>query len=716
MMKHSLTLCLVFAGTLTAFSAGDRALDALMDRISPGLSEKITVVLAPAADSLDYFTVDSAVGMPRITANNRVSAATGLNHYLKHTAGVQLTWDCMNPELPSPLPLPEGAETRRTDQKLRYYLNYCTHSYSLPFADARRWQQEIDWMALHGINAPLAMTGTDAVWDATLRRLGYPEEKIDSFIAAPVYQAWWLMNNLEGEGAPMTDAQLRRQTELQKSIIAGMRELDMEPVFPGYSGMVPHDAARVLGLNAADPGLWCGFTRPAFLQPTDPAFAGIARIYYEEQKRLYGPARYYSMDPFHEGGNTEGVDLAAAARAIDGAMRQASPGSVWIIQGWGGNPRPEILDAIPADRMTVLDLNAESVPMWNTRGHRRHPWLWCMLLNFGGNEGLFGKLDYVAEAYDSARRSDTPPAGIGLTMEGINNNPVMYELVSELPWSTGRVDTRRWLRSYLESRYGGSSANIDSAWTLLAGSVYGASAANRQQGTTESVFCARPSDNPVNASTWANSEPYYDGRDVIKAASLMLSEAPRFGKSPHYIHDLVDITRQAIAEAGRMEARRFSSAASRGDSAAYRASARRFLSLIDLQDSLLATLPQFRVGSWIADARNAAATPDLADDMERDARTLITTWGPRQASETGQLHDYAHREWQGVLADFYKPRWETWFDARLDTWGSGQLPRIDFYAIEEPWARSTGGYSPEPEGDPIKAAAKALRFISGYLE
>ena len=146
-----------------------------------------------------------------ISANNISSASVGLNRYLNDVAGVQLTWDDMTPVLPDPLPLPQKQLSGATDQSLRYYLNYCTHSYSMPFWDEARWQQEIDWMALHGINAALAITGTDAVWDATLRRLGYPEEKIDSFIASPAYQAWWLMNNLEGEGTSMTPAQLRRQ-------------------------------------------------------------------------------------------------------------------------------------------------------------------------------------------------------------------------------------------------------------------------------------------------------------------------------------------------------------------------------------------------------------------------------------------------------------------------------------------------------------------------
>lgn len=579
----------------------------------------------------------------------------------------------------------------------------------MAFWDKQRWQREIDWMALHGINAPLAMTGTDAVWDATLRRLGYPDDKIRDFIAAPAYQAWWLMNNLEGEGARMTPDRLQCQTELQQFILARMRELDMEPVLPGYSGMVPHDAREQLGLEVADPGKWCGYPRPAFLLPTDPKFPEIARIYYEEQRRLYGTAGYYSMDPFHEGGNTGGVDLTAAARAIGKAMTEASPDAVWLIQGWQENPRTEILDAMPSGQLTILDLNAETNPRWSRRGHRGHPWVWCMLLNFGGNEGLYGKLDHVTQAIDAARHSATPPAGIGLTMEGIENNPVMYELVSDLVWADSTVNCRQWLRDYTRSRYGKSSPAIDIAWTMLANSVYGADSTNRQQGTTESPFCARPSDNPVNASSWANAEPYFDPADVIRAARIFASVADSFSESPHYLHDLIDITRQAVAEAGRLQARKFADAAARGDSSAYRTAAKHFLDLILVQDSLLASTTSFRLGHFTEAARASAATRETANETERDARRLVTTWGNRTASDAGGLHDYSNREWQGLLADFYYPRWQRWFDRRMAQWPV--LPEIDFYAMEEEWVETAPRYSPDPTANPICAARRALAAV-----
>lgn len=102
--------------------------------------------------------------------------------------------------------------------------------------------------------------------------------------------------------------------------------------------MVPRNIGEKLGYQIADPGKWCGFPRPAFLSSEDEHFDSFAAMYYEELEKLYGKAKYYSMDPFHEGGNTEGVDLAKAGTSIMKAMKKANPEAVWVIQAWQANP------------------------------------------------------------------------------------------------------------------------------------------------------------------------------------------------------------------------------------------------------------------------------------------------------------------------------------------------------------------------------------------
>ena len=133
---------------------------------------------------------------------------------------------------------------------------------------------------------------------------------------------------MEGWGGPNSDAWYDQREALQKKILKRMNELGINVCLPGYSGMVPHDARQRLGLDVSDPGMWCGYKRPAFLLPTDKRFTEIATLYYKEQQRLYGKARFYSMDPFHEGGSVEGVDLRAVGEAIMREMKRVNPEAV----------------------------------------------------------------------------------------------------------------------------------------------------------------------------------------------------------------------------------------------------------------------------------------------------------------------------------------------------------------------------------------------------
>ena len=715
-MKKFLCLISLFLLGVTLYAS---PITGLLERIDKGASRKF--VIERLKGEKDFFELDQKGNKVVVRGNNYVSIATGINWYLKYYAGVNLSWNGMQADLPEVLPPVLKKERHETDLKLRYDFNYCTFSYSMAFWDWKRWEQEIDWMALHGINLPLAMVGTDVVWKNVLEELGYTREEINAFIAGPGFQAWWLMNNLEGWGGPNPDSWYERQEELQKRILNRMREYGIEPVLPGYSGMVPHNAKDRLGLNVADPGRWNGYPRPAFLQPTDPQFERIAALYYREMTRLYGKASYYSMDPFHEGGNTSGVDLEAAGKAIWKAMKQANPRAAWVVQAWGANPRPQMIRNLPAGDMVVLDLFSESRPQWGDpasswyrkEGFGQHDWLFCMLLNYGGNVGLHGKMAHLIEEFYKAKDSSFGKTlkGVGMTMEGIENNPVMYELLCELPWREQRFSKDEWLEGYLKARYGKSDSQVSQAWMLLSNTIYNCPAASTQQGTHESILCARPSWKAYQVSSWSEMSDYYDPADVIRAAGMMVDAAERFRGNNNFEYDLVDIVRQAVAEKGRLMYRVLVDAYKAGDRELFKLSSDRFLRLILMQDRLLATRPEFKVGRWLESARNLGSTEEEKDWYEWNARVQITTWGNRVAADDGGLHDYAHREWNGLLRDFYYLRWKTWLDEQLKSFEGGQPKAIDFYALEEPWTLKHNSYASEAEGNPVDIACEIYREI-----
>ena len=754
----------VLVGLLCTVALGAFAnpADDLLNRIDKGAAAKFKTVLVKS--DKDFFEIDqartrkgnstsaaskSATGKNNpiiIRGNSWVNIAVGINWYLKHHAGIHISWNNMNVKLPAVLPVVKQKERHETDLKLRYNFNYCTFSYTMAFWDWNRWQKEIDWMALHGINMPLAAVGTESVWRNMLLKLGYSEEEVGKFIAGPAFLAWWEMNNLEGWGGPLPLSWYKQQEALQKKILARMKEMGMKPVLPGYCGMVPHDAKQKLGLNVTDAGRWNSYQRPANLSPTDSRFAEIADLYYKELTRLYGKSDYYSMDPFHESGNDAAVDYGKAGEALMSAMKRANPHAIWVVQGWNENPRPQMIANLKVGDLLVLDLFSESRQNFkdfctgeNTSGtgkkdfstskkegiYGKHQWLFCLLENFGGNVGLHGRMDQLLNNfYLATGKKDTPKQensslltlhsslkGWGFTMEGSENNPVMFELMSELPWRAEKITKEDWIREYCYARYGVHDATIEKAWILLAQSIYNCPKGNIQQGTHESIFCARPSLNSYQVSTWSLMSNYYDPEDTRQAAILLTSVAEKYRGNNNFEYDLVDICRQALADQGRKQYLKTMADYKSFSRQEFKKDSDRFLKMILLQDKLLGTRQEFRLGHWIEEARNLGKTAEEKDLYEWNARVQITTWGNRICADNGGLHDYGHKEWQGLLKDFYYLRWSTFMKSLASQLSLQDTPRIDWYGLEESWTLQKNPYSSKAEGSPIDVAKEVIDCI-----
>ena len=149
MMKY---VIFVVVCTFACLSGKSNPVDRLLERIDKGASAKFKTEVKESA--VDFFELDQQGRKVVVRGNNYVSIATGINWYLKYYAGIHLSWNGMQAELPEELPAVMQKERHETRMPYRYNLNYCTYSYSMAFWDWERWEKEIDWMALHGVNMP----------------------------------------------------------------------------------------------------------------------------------------------------------------------------------------------------------------------------------------------------------------------------------------------------------------------------------------------------------------------------------------------------------------------------------------------------------------------------------------------------------------------------------------------------------------------------------
>lgn len=686
---------------------------ALVNRICRGAGDKF--IFEQVDSDKDFFELDQSGDKVVIRGNNYSTMGAGLNWYLKYYAGIHLSWNGMTAQLPETLPAVPVRERHESKTDIRYYLNYCTFSYSMAFWDWARWQKEIDWMILHGINLPLAITGTETVWYKLLKSYGYTTDEINSFIAGPAFLPWWHMNNLEGWGGPNPESWYTQQVELQRKIVARYRDFGIEPCFPGYAGMVPSNAGTKLGLPVTNPGRWQSFRRPYFMKPTDVRFNEFADKYYQITEELFGTAKYFGIDPFHEGGSTAGVDLDAAGNAIMAAVKRTNPDGVWVMQAWQDNPREAVIGNIPVGDILILDLFSESYPMWGDKpspwyragGYKQHEWVYNMLLNFGGRTGMFGKMDRVIESYYKAVASEQGKTlrGVGATMEAIENNPVMFELIYELPWREKQPTKDEYIADYVKARYGTPNSNLNDAWKILSNTSYNCPYASTQEGPTGSIFCGRPSlDKDMTVSCCDGRSIYYDVNLQRNALKKMIEVSKYFRGNNNFEYDITDIARQAMADKAHILRKEIIEAFKAKDRGLYEKKRTLFLNMILDQNRLCGTRREFMLGPWLEQAKKIA--PDAAGRTlnEWNARILITVWGPK-ASADGGLRDYSYREWNGILKDFYYVRWKKFFDTLDKVAGTDTMvPEINWFAIEKPWTHETKVYPTVPVENPIDFA------------
>lgn len=686
----------------------DQSVSELAERLLPDNNSSSFIFEKLPSDS-DFFELEQAADdRIIIRGNSGVSIARGLNHYLRNYCHKSVSW-CGNNLSELPLPLPPVREKVRVTASFpyRYYLNYCTYSYSMAFWDWEQWEKEIDRMALQGINMPLmAVYSQYAVWQNTLRRLNFSEDDIRKFLPGAGYEAWWLMGNLEGFGGPVTPEFIARQTDLQQKMLKRMRELGMKPVFQGFYGMVPNTLKEKFpDARIKDQGIWGTYQRPAFLDPTDPLFDKLAAIYYEEQKNLFGETQFFGGDPFHEGGTSEGINVKLAAQKILQAMRKVNPQAVWVLQGWQHNPVKELMEGLKPGETIILDLMACERPQWGgvktsmfhkPEGHWNHQWIWCALPNFGGKTGLHGKMSSYVSGPVFAKHHPMGKniCGIGTAPEGIGTIPVVYDMVYDMAWRTDSIHIPQWLDNYTYYRYGTEDNNCNRAWKLLSETIY--ECHNELGGPVESYICARPSDTIQHVSTWGNAVMFYDPMKVVKAWDLLYQSRKRFNHSDTYEYDLTDVTRQVLSDYAKYLHERMVLAFQKKDKERFMEYSGKFLNIIKDEDRLLSTRKEFMLGTWLAEAEKAGGTPEEKRRFVTNAKRLITTW----TDTDSDLHDYANKEWSGLLIDFYLPRWEAYVTYKTSLLYGKKLPYPDYSKMEQEWVLTNSTYLSRviPEG------------------
>ncbi|TGJ79776.1 hypothetical protein E0Z10_g8987 [Xylaria hypoxylon] len=649
----------------------------------------------------DSYVVSSANdGKVVVQGNTAGALLAGLHAYLSSEAHVDIWWfigSQLN-EAPRKLPVLSSPLTGTSVVPYRYYLNTVTTSYTSAFWGWDEWEEHLDWMALRGINIALAWIGFEKIYIEVFREMGFSDSDLDDFISGPAFLAWNHFGNIQGSwGSSMPESWVEDQFALQLRIVERMVELGIKPILPAFPGYIPRSITQIFpSANVSNGSNWenfpTGYTNDTFLDPFDPLFEELQIKFVSKQKSYYGNVtNFWTLDQFNENNPASGdLDyLESVSKNTWNSLKAADPDAIWVMQGWlfssssafWTNDRIKaFLGGVTVDSdMLILDLFSESQPQWQrTNSFYGKPWVWCQLHGYGGNYGLYGQVMNVTVNSIEALDSSDTLVGFGLTPEGLEGNEIMYNLLLDQAWSRTPIDTQKYFRDWVTTRYGASGVDLPKgvykAWEMLRSTVFNNTHLSANA-VPKSIFELVPSTSGLlNRTGHHPTLLNYDPTVVVTAWKLLYQAGinnPILFSNPAYQYDLVDWTRQVIGNAFiplyEQLIATYTAADQQSRERKLKYQRKKLTRLLSILDAVLATNENFRLSAWIGAARATANTSDpnhsaIADFLEYQARNQVTLWGP-----TGQISDYASRSWSGLVATYYLPRWQKFIDYLIVT-------------------------------------------------
>ena len=110
-------------------------------------------------DGCDQYCVEvNRQGVLMINASSPVAACRAFYDYVRRHAYGICSWSGNRVDLPATLE-PEADRNVISPYRHHNYFNVVTYGYTMPYWTWAEWEKELDWMALHGVNLPLAVIG-----------------------------------------------------------------------------------------------------------------------------------------------------------------------------------------------------------------------------------------------------------------------------------------------------------------------------------------------------------------------------------------------------------------------------------------------------------------------------------------------------------------------------------------------------------------------------
>ncbi len=682
-------------------------------------SKNFILELQKDSSKLENYTLKRENNKIIVKANSEVALCRGAYDYLKNNCNSMITWSGSNINIPAQLP--DVDKKNETPYQFRYYFNVVTHGYTTAYWDWNRWEKEIDWMALHGLNMPLIPGAHEAILYRVFQKLGLTKDEINTYFSGPAYFPWNRMGNLNGWDGPVPDSYFPKQIKLAHKMLDRMKELGMTPIIHAFAGFVPKGINRIYPDIEIRELSWGGGlpeeNNAYILSPKSKYFIEIGKLYIQEWEKEFGKADYYLADSFNEmdvpisEDSTQAlVELAGYGESVYNSIKEANPNATWVMQGWTfpfhkvngklfwtKERLNALVSKVPDDKLLILDLANEYNkvfwkidPSWKIYdGFFGKKWIYSFIPNMGGKTPWNGILDVYATAPIEALNYENKKnlVGFGFAPEGIENNEVVYELLSDMGWRNNKIDLNDWIGKYCTQRYGAFPDKMKEAWSLLNNSCYGTFTDHPRYRYQFRPYKDSGNDEDYFKTTVLKSKVF------AEAVGAFLSCSSEFRKSDLYTYDAIELITQYLGLVADKKLVAFIDTNEKGNPTDISEAINILLTI----DSLSASQPNLSLQRWCNFARGWGDNEKEKNYYEANAKRLLTTWGGNP------VNDYSARAWSGLIRDYYVQRWKIFY--------ADKMSKDQLYRWEEKWITTPGVSKSTLCKDPLSVS---LRMYEKY--
>lgn len=615
----------------------------LISRRTPDWAEHF---LLEKTETENVWSYENADGKVLIKGGNALDMAVAYYAFLRKYCGAY--FDAEHALCVGGFNLPENGENGEIKAKYRTCLEYTTFSCGACWWDWERWENEIDFMAMHGINLPLTVIGTEAVWLKTLMDLGMKEDLALACISGPAFWGWQLYNCFDGYLPQASRESVDKRIELGRKIFEREKQLGMQPLMHGYSGYVSRNFIQAklrARLNKTDE--WCCFPAQYHISALDTNFHRVGALYYKNLGLLIGEGSFFLADPFtaHPPAKRDSAFLAGVGNAIYKLVETQNENAMWVMHS--SSAKAAMFRTVPHDKVLIID-NGE---MYKEEAFEDIGFILGSSFNSGDVTAIHGDFSACA-GVKFAKINAENVVGVGAFSDGAYSNEAFRQFSYAALADELNVD--EWLETYVKNRYKTDSAAAVEAIQLLKNSCWKSGQPAREHG---SAVCTRPSTLLRHTSVGdSGCEIDYNIADVFAAAKKLVEAE---GSTREYELDVADVLRQALSDLANIVCKKALEGYKTKNVALFEDNTNLFLNLVEDMDRLMMTKKEFSLPHYLKAANASGTTAEESQNFEINVLAQTTLFGP---TKDCVLYDTCWKEWGGSLKTFYGMRWRAMFE------------------------------------------------------